>query len=374
MTRCVWDDIVGQARVADFLRAVANGDRVSHAYLFVGPPGSGKATAARALACALLCDDAGCGACAECYRVRRGGHPDVHLIEPAGAAGYIVDQVREITHDVSLAPIDGRHKIYIVSDADLFNEQSGNALLKTLEEPPDDVVIILMAHSFDAVIPTIASRCQVVRFRRIPASDAAAMLVSVTGADPADAAMALAAAGGVVARARDFLASSPRREARASILRTLKDLTDADELDVLVAAKELLTAVKAPLEDVKALQSEELAEQADFLGKSGNKLLEERHKRELTSREREGIAEVLNIAESWLRDCLVLSLGVDDLVVNTDAYEAIARVAAIITPSAASSALGAVNEARRRISYNVSPQLAVEAMLFDIREVLRCPR
>jgi DNA polymerase-3 subunit delta' len=261
-----------------------------------------------------------------------------------------------------------------VSDADLFNEQSGNALLKTLEEPPDDVVIILMAHSFDAVIPTIASRCQVVRFRRIPASDAAAMLVSVTGADPADAAMALAAAGGVVARARDFLASSPRREARASILRTLKDLTDADELDVLVAAKELLTAVKAPLEDVKALQSEELAEQADFLGKSGNKLLEERHKRELTSREREGIAEVLNIAESWLRDCLVLSLGVDDLVVNTDAYEAIARVAAIITPSAASSALGAVNEARRRISYNVSPQLAVEAMLFDIREVLRCPR
>ncbi len=156
---------------------------------------------------------------------------------------------------MSLAPIDGRYKIYIVSDADLFNDSSANALLKTLEEPPDDVVIILMAHSFDAVIPTIASRCQVVRFRRIPAEDAAAMLVSITGADPAEAAMALAAAGGVVARARDFLASSPRREARAMILRTLKDLAAADELDVLVAAKELLAAVKAPLEDVKASQS-----------------------------------------------------------------------------------------------------------------------
>ena len=83
---------------------------------------------------------------------------------------------------------------------------------------------------------------------------------------------------------------------------------------------------------------------------------------------------MLNVAESWLRDCLVLSLGVDDLVVNTDALDAIAGVAAIITPSAAASALGAVNDARRRISYNVSPQLAVEAMLFDIREVLRCPR
>ncbi len=147
-----------------------------------------------------------------------------------------------------------------------------------------------MAHSFDAVIPTIASRCQVVRFRRIPATDAAAMLVSISGADPAEAAMALAAAGGVVARARDFLASSPRREARAIILRTLKDLANADELEVLIAAKELLAAVKAPLEDVKALQSEEAAEQSDFLGKSGNKALEERHKRELTSREREGIS------------------------------------------------------------------------------------
>jgi DNA polymerase-3 subunit delta' len=374
MTRCVWDDIVGQERVARFLRTVANEDRVSHAYLFVGPPGSGKATAARALACALLCDDNGCGACAECYRVRRGGHPDVHLIEPLGAAGYLAEQVRDISHDVSLAPIDGRHKIYIISDADLLNDSSGNALLKTLEEPPDDVVIILMSHSFDAVIPTIASRCQVVRFRRVPAADAAAMLVSITGADPAEAATALAAAGGVVARARDFLASSPRREARATILRTLKDLSTADELDVLIAAKELLAAVKAPLEDVKALQSEEAAEQADFLGKSGGKALEERHKRELTGREREGIGEVLNVAESWLRDCLVLSLGVDDLVVNTDALDAIAGVAAIITPSAAASALGSVNEARRRISYNVSPQLAVEAMLFDIREVLRCPR
>ena len=148
----------------------------------------------------------------------------------------------------------------------------------------------------------------------------------------------------------------------------------ADELDVLVAAKELLAAVKAPLEDVKASQSLEAAEQADFLGRSGNKALEERHKRELTGREREGIAEVLNVAESWLRDCLVLSLGMDDLVVNSDELDAIAGVAAIITPSAAASALAAVNEARRRISYNVSPQLAVEAMLFDIREVLRCPR
>jgi len=147
-----------------------------------------------------------------------------------------------------------------------------------------------------------------------------------------------------------------------------------DELDVLNAAKELLTAVKAPLEDVKVSQAAEIAERSDFLSSSATKGLEERHKRELTAREREGIAEVLNVAESWLRDCLTISQGVSDLVVNTDAIDAMQEVGAVITPASASRALGSVNEARRRISYNVSPQLAVEAMLFDIREVLRCPR
>ena len=374
MTRCVFDDLVGQERVASFLRATVRGGHVSHAYLFVGPPGSGKATAAKSLGCAVLCDDDGCGTCGECYRIRRGAHPDVHLIAPEGAAGYLAEQVRDIIHDVSLSPVDGAYKIYIVKSADLFNDSAANAFLKTLEEPPDDTIVVLMAHSFDAVLPTIASRCQVVRFRRIPPSESAAILVAQTGADTDEAAAALAAAGGVVPRARDFLASPARREARAAILRTLKDLCFADDLDVLTAARELLAAVKAPLEEVKAVQVTETEERSDFLGRGASKSLDERHKRELTAREREGVGEVLNVAESWLRDCLVIAQGLDDFVVNTDAKDAMSEIGAVITPAAAVKALDAVNVARRRISYNVSPLLAVEAMLFDIREVLRCPR
>jgi DNA polymerase-3 subunit delta' len=213
-----------------------------------------------------------------------------------------------------------------------------------------------------------------VRFRRIPTADAVALLVAQTGADAEEASSALAAAGGVVMRARDFLSSPTRREARARILRTLGDLACSDELEVLRAAKELLTAVKAPLEEVKTVQAAEALERSDFLGKGGGKALEERHKRELTAKEREGIGEVLNVAESWLRDCLVVSQGVGDLVVNRDAAESVNAMAAGLTPAGAATALEAVNEARRRISYNVSPQLAVEAMLFDIREVLRCPQ
>ena len=377
MSRCVWDDLIGQDKVAAFLRTASSAGRVSHAYLFVGPPGSGKKTAARSFACALFCDDAGCGGCPTCYRIRRGFHPDVHIISPQGTASYLVPQVREIIHDTNLAPIEGALKVYIVEDADAFNDASANALLKTLEEPPEDVVIVLLAHSLDAMLPTIASRCQIVRFRRLPPDLAVHLLAEQTGADRDEAMAALAAAGGVVTRARDFLESPLRRDARTLILRTLKDLVVMDDLDVLDAARELLTAVRAPLDDMKATQKTELVEREEFLGKSASKVtkdLEDRHKRELTAKEREGISEVLNVAESWLRDCLAISQGVGDLVSNRDAADAMEELAAVITPAAAATALAAVNEARRRISYNVSPQLAVEALLFDIREVLRCPR
>ena len=371
---CVWDDLIGQDQAARYLRAATDSGRVTHAYLFVGPPGAGKKTAARAFACAIFCDDHGCGGCPVCFRIRRRQHPDVRVVSPEGAATYRVDQIREVIHDTNLAPIEGPWKIYIVENAESFNEASANAFLKTLEEPPDDTILILLANSFEGVMPTIVSRCQVVRFRRLPPELALALLSEQTGAERMEAIAALAASGGVVARARAFLESTTRRAARETILVTLSTLTEMDELDVLEAARELLAAVRAPLDDVKAAHDAELREREEFLGGGSTRAIEERQKRELTAAEREGIAEVLNVAESWLRDCLVLSEGASDLVLNADAIDAMEPVAAVITPAAAAVALTAVKEARRRISYNVSPQLAVEAMLFEIREVLLCPR
>ncbi len=374
MTRCVWDELVGQAKVADHLRTAVETGTVAHAYLFVGPPGSGKKSTARALACALFCGDDGCGACRACQRVKQGLHPDIHITRPEGAASYMVGQIRDVIHDVNLRPVEADRKIYIIEAAEMFNDGSANAFLKTLEEPPDDVIIILLAPSFDSVIPTVSSRCRVVRFRRASPELAEGMLVERTGASATEARAALAATGGVMARAVEFLESSSRRDARLRMLGVLKDLTVMDGHDVLRAARDLLKAVKAPLEDLKVVQAEEVREREEFLGKSGGKDIADRHKRELTAREREGVGEILNITESWLRDCLTISLRVGDLIANADVADAMEEVGAVITPTAATRALEAVSQTRQRISYNVSPQLAVEAMLFDIQEVLNCPR
>ncbi|MBE0476612.1 MAG: DNA polymerase III subunit delta' [Coriobacteriia bacterium] len=371
---CVWDDLAGQRRASELLSAEVRAGTVSHAYLFVGPPGAGKKTAAKALACSLFCGDGGCGACPACRRVRAGFHPDFRVIRPEGAATYVIEQVREVIHDVALKPVQASWKVYVFEAADAFNEGSANAFLKTLEEPPADVVIVLLAHDHRAVSPTIVSRCQVVRFERLPPSVAERMVAEKAGVELDRAREALAAAGGVAPRAIELLRSPAKREARERLLAVLKELPVMDAHDVLCSARELLTAVKAPLDELKAFQAEELAERREFVGRGGTKPLEERHKRELTAKEREGVLELLNVTESWLRDCLAISAGAGELAVNRDVRDAADEVAAALAPGTAVRAISEVAEARRRLAYNVNPQLAVEAMLFGVREVLACPR
>jgi DNA polymerase-3 subunit delta' len=376
VTVCVFDDLVGQERVAGYLRAAVENDSASHAYLFVGPQGSGKRTAAKALACAFICEDHGCGACHACARVRRGAHPDVHVVEPEGSSTYLVEQVRdELVPDMWLAPADGNAKVYIIERAEALGDSSANAFLKTLEEPPPSVRIVLLTDDYDVVLPTIVSRCQVVRFAPVTPSRAAALLAERTGVGADEARAALAASSGVVPRALDFLRSPVRVEARAAMLAVMRDLPVMDGRDVLVSARELLKAVRAPLEDVKARQESEMRERVEFMGRQAQvKDVEARNKRELTSRERESVGELLAIAESWLRDALASSVGATAQIANRDASDDIAVAGECMSPAAVEEALEAVRRARRRVSYNVSPQLAVEAMLFEIQEARVCPR
>ena len=150
--------VEGQPRVRDFFAAAVREHRVGHAYLFLGAPGSGQQEAAMALAECLVCPKGGCDSCDECIRVAHRTHPDVHWLSPEGASGYVVEQVRQLIADVSLAPVRANAKVYILDRVDTLREASANALLKTIEEPPEGVVFILMARTADAVLPTISSR------------------------------------------------------------------------------------------------------------------------------------------------------------------------------------------------------------------------
>ena len=360
-----------QPRVLEFLaRAVASG-RASHAYLFVGAPGSGKLDAAWALAQALLCENGGCGACDACVRVARHTHPDVHHLAPESATGYLIAQIRDLLDDVALAPIRAQRKVYIIERAEQLRANSANALLKTLEEPPAGVTFILLGTAQDTILPTIVSRCQCVPFRTISPVVAAHDVERATGLPLARCRMAVAVAGSP-ARAEAFLKSADRQEARRVMLRALDALPRADEADILAAAKELLAAVRAPLAEVKSTQQAVLDQNADYLSRGALKQLEDRHKRELNARERSGIMEVLAAARSLLRDVLATQELTGADVVNEDAADIVDRLSRVASLTGTLRALDAVTAAEHAVNRNITPQLTFEVMLFDIRKAFVC--
>ncbi|MGN6474818.1 MAG: DNA polymerase III subunit delta', partial [Mycobacteriales bacterium] len=220
----VFGALVGQDRVIEQLRGAIDSARIiigggeaagmTHAWLFTGPPGSGRSVAARAFAAALQCPEGGCGVCHECHTALTGSHADIEIVTPTGLS-YSVSETRALVARAALAPTRGTWQVTIVEDADRFTEQALNALLKALEEPPPRGVWLLCAPSADDLLPTIRSRCRVVTLR-VPPYDAVAAHLAGEGIDPTAAGFAARAAQGHIGRARrlavDHDAASRRRE------------------------------------------------------------------------------------------------------------------------------------------------------------------
>lgn len=366
------DVLADQPRVRDFLaRALAEGC-VSHAYLFVGAPGSGKHEAAEALAKCVVCPQGGDSTCDECRRVAHRTHPDVRWLEPGGSSGYLVAQIRDLIEDASLTPVRAATKVYVLERAELLRGTAANALLKTLEEPPAGVMFILCARTAAAMLPTIVSRCQQVPFRAVPARGGVAAVMRSCATTEGEARMALAVAG-TPARAAEFLRSTSRQQVRRLVVGALDALARDDSWDVLLAAREIVAAVAVPLADVKQAQEDALRETQDFLTAAALKEVADANKRELTVRERSGMMEALAAAESLLRDVLVRIEGVGERIVNDDAAATVDRIAAASGTAGVLRALDAVMRAADDLSHNVSPQLTLEVMLLRIKEALACP-
>ena len=360
--------LTDQPLVARFLTAVCQSNMPSHAYLFVGPQGAGKTEAAHLLAQALLCPNGGCGACDDCIRIAHKTHPDYHIIDPLGAAGYLTEQTAEIIHDASLAPIRASHKVYLLTRADLLKGAPANALLKTLEEPLGKVTFILLARTREGVMPTLLSRCQVLPFRRIPEEEAVNVLVERSKTTRQIARRALAATGGSRFRAEEFLSSSERREARIAVIQALECLPRSDDFEVLEMVKSLFVIMKEPLDVVKIEQQLQLDASKDYLSKGGLTQLEQQHRRNLTNRERETTGEALDVIRSWLRDILLVRLGKRDEMVNDDFSYHIEQIAERLDETNVARSLIAVDRAQEQIQYNVSKELALETLFFAIRD------
>jgi DNA polymerase-3 subunit delta' len=274
----LYTGVVGQERAVAQLRAAAKAP--VHAYLFVGPPGTGKRAAALSFAAQLLCAEAGGDGCEICRRVLGGTPPDVVLLERRGAS-LLVDDAREIARRASTSSVEGGRKVLMLTDFHLV-DQAAPALLKTIEEPPPGTVFVILAEQVPPELVTIASRCVRVDFLPLSPAAVAGILVE-EGVAAATADQVAAAAGGRLDRAR-LLAGDAGFAARIAAWRSVPERLDGSGAAVVTIADELRTAIETVLDPVRvahAAELEELEERARLYGDRGpGKEVEARHRRE----------------------------------------------------------------------------------------------
>jgi DNA polymerase-3 subunit delta' len=374
----VFDVLVGQEGLLDDLREpLRNPASMTHAWLFTGPPGSGRSTAARAFAAALQCEHGGCGQCHSCRTAMAGRHADVDVVTPTKLS-YGIDDTRELVRKAALSPATGRWHVIVVEDADRLTEQAANALLKAIEEPPPHTVWMLCAPSPDDLVATVRSRCRLVALRTPSTAAVAAMLVERDGVDPATAEFAARASQGHIGRARRLALDEDARTHRADVLELP---TRLDSLgDALTVAAEVVAAAEA---EAKAatdeLDAEELGELKQALGEGPGQRklargsagmirdLKAGQKSRATRIKRDALDRALVDLAAFYRDVLVVGVGSGVPLVNEHRREVVEHLAAAATPEQTLRRIEAVLDAREAVAANVAPLLAVEAMTMALR-------
>lgn len=391
----VWDDLVGQDRVVGQLRAAASAGRavlagdatggMTHAWLFTGPPGSGRSTAARAFAAALQCvspdlalgAEPGCGHCDGCHTALTGTHADVDVIGTE-LLSIGVKETRDLVRRAAMSPAGGRWQVIVMEDADRLTEGAANVLLKAIEEPAPRTVWMLCAPSVEDALPTIRSRCRHIALRTPPVAAVADMLARRDGIDPAMAAYAARATGGHIGRARRLATDEQTRLRRAEVLKLPMQLGDIGSC--MAAAQRLVDAAAADAkqitEEVDVRETEELRSALGASTPGGRlpsgtagvvKELENRQKKRATRTQRDCLDLALIDLAAFYRDVLALQFGADVPLDNEQMRPALDGVARSATPETTLRRIEAILACRRAIDANVAPLLAVEAMALTLR-------
>ncbi|RRD05220.1 DNA polymerase III subunit delta' [Arachnia propionica] len=378
----VWDELVGQHRAVDTLRRAVEGGRhaMTHAWLFVGPPGSGRSNAARAFAAALQCRDGGCGVCNDCRTALSGAHPDVTLLRTEKLS-IGVDEVRDLVSRANVSPVGGRWQVVVVEDADRVTERGADALLKSIEEPAPRTVWLLCAPSADDVIVTIRSRCRELRLVTPPVEEVARLLVERDKVDENLARHSAQAAQGHIGRARALALNEEVRSRRRAVLELPLRLTSLS--GCLDAAARLVEDASAEATALTAdLDAKEMAELQAALGmgvkgvrargtQGAVKDLEEQQKIRVKRFQRDAIDGALTELTGWYRDVLAAQTAEEVPLVNADLADQILPFAAATRPEQTIRALDALLAAREALERNVAPVLALEAMLVELGRASR---
>ncbi len=380
----------------------------SHAYLFHGLAGSGRAAVARAFASELICDGAPDRAEAA-ERVLRGVHPDLTWVRPTGAAEMLVADIEEpVVAAVSHTPFEARRRVFVIEGADTMGERAANMLLKTLEEPPSFAHLILLAERVEDVMPTVRSRCLPIRFEAPPPQRIEQRLIAAASAADRDTAgsppLELAAADrdtagspppALAAADRGTTGSTPPALAAAARLclgdmRIATMLAGEDGMALRAAAE---TLADAALTEVSARPWSSLLDAAGRSGAAAGERVAEQLRadldllpsRERKRREREGaeaarraerrarIAALdvgLMLLELWLRDMLCIAEGAPELIHAVDRRERLSECARGRRPGTLRTAVDLVCATRLSLARNVSEELAIEAMLYRLADLL----
>lgn len=321
--------IVGHEKAVGLLDRSLKNERLAHAYLFVGPSHVGKMRLAIDLAKALNCqgEDRPCSACDQCVRIEELKHADVQVISLDGRAEIGIDQMRDMQHSASLRPFEGRYRVFIIDGAEHLSHEATNCLLKTLEEPPSNVQLILLAINEKRLLPTVLSRCQKLELRPLPIATIQNTLTEHWGI-PEEMAMTLAklssgCVGWAVSASKDERILQERSERLASLLR---------------------------------LTEEELAERFSYAGQLANQF----------GRDRQSVHELLSLWIGWWRDLLLTKGGCGYCISNADQEERLREETQSYSLKAIKVFVESLQQTMTQLEQNANPRLVLEVLMLSM--------
>jgi DNA polymerase-3 subunit delta' len=379
----VFDDLVGQEDAVAILQgatqAARNGDQtqeMTHAWIFTGPPGSGRSSAAIAFAQALICPQGGCGTCNECRSAKSHAHPDVEIMSTEGLS-IKIEEIRELLTRTSWAPSMGGWRIVVMEDADRLTESAANALLKAIEEPGTRTVWLLCAPTLHDILPTIRSRCRHIQLRTPTTTAVSAFLQRRDQIPPAMADFAARVSQGHIGRARYIATNDDVRNHRSTILAIPLQLSTI--ADAYKAAQTLVDMATAQAKaQAEARDEKEIASLQEAYGKGATgrgmatggakavKELEKEQKSRATRMVRDSIDGALLDIATFFRDVMMVQAGATDHLINTDIADQITAYAHKTTPHSTVRKVNAIMKARTHLSHNAAPLLTCEALMCQI--------